>query len=148
MPPWILRCSPTGAERRIFLSTQRPDKGNELKCRNVESGVEGNACAPLAETYLCASQSRVSPRTPHGLAADACEVSGECWAQPDRMQMLREAMRDWLIVKDAGWCCFISYAALYCTKAAAGGVCPSNLHVHSQIRDERRFLMQKQKSLV
>ncbi len=81
-----------------------------------------NACAPLAETYLCASQSGVSPRTPHGLAADACEVSGECWAQPDRMHMLRAVMRDWLIVDGAGCCCyscFISYAALYCTKAVA-----------------------------
>lgn len=103
MPPWILRCSPTGAERRIFLSTHRPDKGNELKCRNdkVRWGEVGwgGMCAPLAETYLRASQSRVSPRTPHGLAADVCEVWGECWAQPDRMQMLRAAMRDWLIVK-------------------------------------------------
>lgn len=37
-----------------------------------------NARAPPAETYLCASQSRVSQRTPRGLAADVCEVSGEC----------------------------------------------------------------------
>ncbi len=138
MPSWILRCSPTGAERRIFLSTQRPDKGNELKCRNDESGgkmhvrhwlklisvphkAECLHAHPMAE-----QQTPVKYQENAEHSQTVCTCSVQSW----------ETGSLWTVLGAAA-----TAALFHMLHFTALKLWPSDLHVQPQISEPRRVLM-------